>query len=192
MTEDSNQPFGHDTLELHAVIIPEGEEASSQNLIELLGHDSVRIPALLVPEGAPPPGYPYVHLGATNFGALSGGMSGSAGSSQDSQGTRGPEQRPAADGGNRPVASPPVPGMGQGSGGQVQAAIGVLQRTQDPGASWRARGAGVRAAQAAAMPATDRNDRAASGTPAGASNPTTPSREEGQAAGAKPNSTPAG
>ncbi len=75
---DSSRPFGHNTIRLNAVIVPEGENPQgpegqsasgigSSHASAMFGRDTLKLRAVLVPEGSSgaPPGYPFVHFGKT-------------------------------------------------------------------------------------------------------------------------------
>ena len=69
---NDDRPFGHDTLKLRGVFVPEGNpgQVSRADIAGVLGYDVVRIPAVLVPVGhtGPRPGYPYVWFGRVAMG----------------------------------------------------------------------------------------------------------------------------
>jgi hypothetical protein len=83
MSDAASRPFGHDTVTIPCVVVPEGE-AGAAGLPQGLpfGPDTLTLPAVIVPEGsdAPPPGYPYICLGKIELPAGWGGARAPAGS----------------------------------------------------------------------------------------------------------------
>jgi hypothetical protein len=85
MSHGSDRPFGHATLKIRGVFVPETGKASASEIARSVGHDAARVGAVLVPEGGKPPGYPFVRLGMGRFrlggdDAAGGEQSGSQGS----------------------------------------------------------------------------------------------------------------
>jgi hypothetical protein len=67
LSDHPNLPFGHNTLKLRAVFIPDGAQVSMADINQVVGRDPVLIPAVLVPPGGALPGYPYEPIGAAIF-----------------------------------------------------------------------------------------------------------------------------
>jgi hypothetical protein len=65
---DSNDlPFGHNTVQIRALFIPDGVEVSPADITRAVGLHPVMIRAVWVPEGGALPGYPYEHIGSAVF-----------------------------------------------------------------------------------------------------------------------------
>jgi hypothetical protein len=64
---DEDRPYGHNTLKLPAIFIPDGnpDNISTADILRIIGPHAVMIRAIFTPDGsdAPPPGYPWVELG---------------------------------------------------------------------------------------------------------------------------------
>jgi hypothetical protein len=69
MPNNPDRPFGHDTLKLPAVFVPDSaaHRVSQADITAMLGYDAVKIPAVFVPEGGKPPGYGYERIGQAEF-----------------------------------------------------------------------------------------------------------------------------
>ncbi|HEY7579256.1 MAG TPA: hypothetical protein VH855_16820 [Acetobacteraceae bacterium] len=67
MSDNPDLPFGHNTLKLRAVFIPDGAQVSMSDIARVVGLNPVLIPAVLVPPGGAPPGYPYEIIGEATF-----------------------------------------------------------------------------------------------------------------------------
>lgn len=69
MPNSSARPFGHDTLKLRALFVPERAKSqpSSAVITGAVGHGAVKIPAVFVPQGGKSPGGSYVHVGKAEF-----------------------------------------------------------------------------------------------------------------------------
>ena len=69
MASNSERPFGHDTLKLRAVFVPEDakDDVSRANISRTLGYHSLKIPAVFVPEGGDRPGLSYQSFGKAIF-----------------------------------------------------------------------------------------------------------------------------
>jgi hypothetical protein len=62
---DDQRPYGHDTLTLRAIFIPDGnpDNVSAADILRTIGPHAVTFPAVFVPDGSPLPGYPWVQFG---------------------------------------------------------------------------------------------------------------------------------
>jgi muramidase (phage lysozyme) len=67
LSDDPDLPFGHNTLKLRAVFIPDGADVSMADIIQAVGPHPVLIRAVWVPPGGAMPGYPYEHIGQAVF-----------------------------------------------------------------------------------------------------------------------------
>ena len=67
LSDDPNLPFGHNTLKIRAVFIPDGAQVSMSDITRVVGFDPVFIRAVRVPPGGAPPGYPYEIIGQATF-----------------------------------------------------------------------------------------------------------------------------
>jgi hypothetical protein len=60
-------PFGHNTVQIRALFMPDGVEVSPADTTRAVGLHPVMIRAVWVPEGGALPGYPYEHIGSAVF-----------------------------------------------------------------------------------------------------------------------------
>ena len=68
MPANSERPFGHHTLKLHAAFVPDdAEELSRADIVAAVGSRPLKLPAVLVAKGEPPPGHPYINAGEFEF-----------------------------------------------------------------------------------------------------------------------------
>lgn len=67
MSDDPNLPFGHNTLKIRAVFIPDGAQVSMSDITRVVGFDPVLIRAVWVPPGGAMPGYPHEIIGQATF-----------------------------------------------------------------------------------------------------------------------------
>jgi hypothetical protein len=67
LSDDPYLPFGHNTLKIRAVFIPDGAQVSMSDITRVVGFDPVFIRAVWVPPGGAMPGYPYEHIGEAVF-----------------------------------------------------------------------------------------------------------------------------
>jgi hypothetical protein len=128
LSDAPNLPFGHNTLKLRAVFIPDGAQVSMSGITRVVGFDPVFIRAVRVPPGGAPPGYPFEVIGQATFtpdsddqGRSTGTGSALAGMQDDpvAPGHRTPRQPP---GSGLPMAGPASPwttGNGVADNGQA-------------------------------------------------------------------------
>ena len=141
MPSNSDKPFGHDTLKVRAVFVPEDSEhqLTKTSVMSDLSFDPVQISAVFVPEGGAPPGYPYEHVGAAEFRPDDDGSPlQSTGRPPARQAPEQERQRPRA------AVTPPTPSVALRQGAQM--------------AAWRGMAAVARAlrgSKAASAPAPD-------------------------------------
>lgn len=69
MSDSSDRPFGHSTLNLRAAFVPDGAEQQVPpgDLVRSVGHGAARLGAAIVPEGGKPPGLPFVRICKVQF-----------------------------------------------------------------------------------------------------------------------------
>jgi hypothetical protein len=67
LSDDRDLPFGHNTLKLRALFIPDGADVAMADIIQVSGPHPVPMRAVWVPPGAAMPGYPYEHIGQAVF-----------------------------------------------------------------------------------------------------------------------------
>ena len=69
MPTNPDRPFGHDTVEIRAVFVPDSatDKVSRSAISRVVGYDAVQIPAIFVPAGGKPPGHPYIAIGQPIF-----------------------------------------------------------------------------------------------------------------------------
>lgn len=84
MASNSDRPFGHDTLKVPAVFVPEDAKdgVSSANISRTLGFGSLKIPAVFVPEGGVRPDPSYQYFGKAEFSSADDGNDGRTVTSQ--------------------------------------------------------------------------------------------------------------
>jgi len=77
MPNNTERPFGRNTLKLHAVFVPEGaeDEISHAEIRSGVGSTPLMVPAVLVPEGGQPPRHPYINAGEFEFRPEEGNQS---------------------------------------------------------------------------------------------------------------------
>jgi hypothetical protein len=78
MPNNTERPFGRDTLKIDAAFVPDDaeDELSRAEITAAVGSRPVKLPAVLVPEGEPPPGAPYVSVGEFEFRPDQDGVTG--------------------------------------------------------------------------------------------------------------------
>jgi hypothetical protein len=160
MSDNPSQPFGHDTIELHAVFVAADDDGnpgsvSDNDVAETLGHNAVRIPAVIVSGDGDPPGYPYVKLGKISLAqrpeasAPPGWAGGSSGAPNAGIGPGGHGISPQSDT-DDPAPStsqPPVPSLARGVGNPIGAAVRALHGAAAAPSRFRKKGAPDDAAQ---------------------------------------------
>lgn len=69
MPDNPESPFGHRTVKLRAVFVPEDAKhnVSRADISRTVGYGSPKIPAVFVPEGGNRPGHPYQYVGKAVF-----------------------------------------------------------------------------------------------------------------------------
>lgn len=130
MPDTSDRPFGHHTVKLRALFVPEGSEdqVSRADAIEAVGSEPLKIPAVFVAEGEARPGPSYVHVGQVVFRPDPGAAADQSGpNSQPRQPAEQPEEEQSGGG----VVMPPNPAPGLGNGDPFAAGMAAWRTMTD-------------------------------------------------------------
>jgi hypothetical protein len=182
------RPFGHHTVTLPALFIPEGnpDNISAADIVSAIGPHAVMLPAVFIPDGydGPRPAYPWIELGRMT---LPGRRAAARGVTDT--GARAPDVIPAgvslsdasheATAPYAPVAAFPVLGEVPGEADATEAA-GMIACGSGRAVGWRGSGPDIAAAMAAWTAVTDPRVVLAVLDAASASNPVVKSLAEGR------------
>jgi hypothetical protein len=150
MSDNSDRPFGHDTLKIRAVFVPEGAEDqfSRGDIIGAVGYDSVKVPAVFVPEGGTPPSHPYENFGKAEFRPDQDAGPQQITASWQSAAPRDSESQPEQ-AASPPTPPPtPAPALALQQGKPFAAGLAAWRSTADPGKVWRKKRAAPDSAEA--------------------------------------------
>ena len=157
MPDTSDRPFGHHTLKLRALFVPEGSEdqVSRADAIEAVGSDLLKIPAVFVAEGEARPDPSYVHVGQFVFRPDPDAAADQSGpNSQPGQQEEQPEEQQSG------VVMPPNPAPGLENGDPFAAGMAAWRTMTDVAGGSRRR-------SSAAGPGGNQGTTAAEVAPAG-------------------------